>query len=106
LNTGSPQTPSHLVAHKAAQDNVLTKLGDSLSDQILYSLVLVLDKGLSHQANLPVKLVQSSLNDAINNVLGLALFQNMSMVAGPLTLNHLLGHIFTSEITWRSKGDV
>src|SRR5258708_3767092 len=92
--------------HKAPDRNVLAKLCDSLSDHFTDGHALVLDVVLFVETIFLVELFHLSVDDFLDNRLGLAGCQRLRLVNIAFLLEHLRGHFFAPHIAGIERRDV
>src|SRR5258707_2546958 len=91
---------SDLEAHKTADRNVLTKLGDGLSNHFTDGHAFVLDVVLFVEAVFLVELFHFSVDDFVDNVFRFAGGQRLRLVNIALFFEHVRRHFFAPHVAW------
>jgi hypothetical protein len=100
------QTLSHLVANEAAHLDVLADFSDKLLDELLACLVIVANIGLLHQASFLEELLESPVNNSLDDVLGLTGLDRLYPRDFALALDHFFRHFVTRDVLRVHRGDL
>lgn len=87
-----------MIAGKSSNDDILTSLGNLRLEQLLDGRIFGADEILLQETGLLIELLNTALNDTVENGLRLALLHSLGPVYAPLVLQDGLRDIGTAHI--------